>query len=88
MAQLHNLSIVVENTGKRLPIEEIDNSVTAKELLEALAGKINLPVGTNAVLIRKTTRKQLLPQQTLAEAGVESNETLIADFERTAGRTK
>lgn len=85
MAMLRDLSIVVENTGKRIPIEEIDNSVTARELLEALASKINLPVGTNAVLIRKTTRKQLLPQQTLADAGIEARETLIADFERTAG---
>jgi|GEM_PF-3496660 len=85
MAWLSNLSIVEESTGKRILIKEIDNSVTAKELLDALTSKINKPIGTNAVLIRKTTRKQLLPQQTLAEVGIESGETLIADFERTAG---
>lgn len=85
MATIRNLTIMVEHTGKRIPVEEIDGSVTAKELLEALAQKINLPVGTNAVIIRKLTRKQLLPQQSLGDAGIESGETLIADFERTAG---
>ncbi len=85
MANIKNLTIMVEHTGKRIPVEEMDNTMTASELLDALANKINLPAGTNGVLIRKMTRKQLLPNQTLKEAGVEDNETLIADFERTAG---
>jgi hypothetical protein len=37
------------------------------------------------VLIRKLTRKQLLPNQSLGNAGIEDGETLLADFERTAG---
>ena len=85
MATISNLTIMVENTGKRIPVEEIDGSVTAQELLEALAGKINLPAGTNAVLVRKVTRRQLLPHQSLSSAGVQDGETLIADFERMAG---
>ena len=85
MAKLYDLSIMVEHTGKRIPVNEIESSVTAQELLDALANKINLPTGTTSVLIRKLTRKQLLGSQTLASAGIEDGETLIADFERTAG---
>ena len=85
MAKIRNLRIWVEHSGKRIPVEEVEDSVTAKELLDALAARINLPTGTNAVLIRKLTRKQLLPTQTLGDAGIGDGETLIADFERTAG---
>lgn len=82
---IRNLTIEVEHTGKRIPVEEIDEAVTSQEFLSALAGKINLPTGTRGVLIRRITRKQLLPQQSLKQAGIEDGETLIADFERTAG---
>jgi hypothetical protein len=82
---IRNLTIEVEHTGKRIPVEEIDEAVTSQEFLSALAGKINLPTGTRGVLIRRVTRKQLLPQQSLKQAGIEDGETLIADFERTAG---
>ena len=85
--KIRNLTIMVEQTGKRIPVEEVDSSVTARELLDALASKINLPAGTNSVLIRKLTRKQILASQSLGEAGIEDGETLIADFERTAGRS-
>lgn len=85
MAMLRDLSISVEHTGKRIPIDEVDDSMTARELLVALADKINLPVGTAPTLTRRITRKQILSHQTLAQAGVESGEALIADFDRTAG---
>ncbi len=85
MATIRNLTIMVEHTGKRIPVEEVDDTMTANELLTALANKVNLPAGTRGVLIRKMTRRQLLPDQSLQNAGVEDNETLIADFERTAG---
>jgi len=85
MAMLRNLTIVVEHTGKRIPVNEIDGDVTATDLLNALAGKINLPEGTRGVITRKRTHKQILPTQSLQSAGVESEDTLIADFERTAG---
>lgn len=85
MSTLRNLMIVVEHTGKRIPVVEIDEDVTATDLIAALAGKINLPEGTRGVITRKTTHKQILPAQTLKSAGVVSDETLIADFERTAG---
>lgn len=86
MAILRNLTVVVEVSGNRIPIEEVDGAVKASELLQALTGKINLPHNTKGVLIRKATRKQILPDQSLESAGVGSGETLIADFERTAGR--
>ena len=82
---IRNLSIVTETTGKRFPVEEVDGDVKADELLNAFANKINLPAGTRGVLIRKVTRKQLIGSQTLSDAGIEDGETLIADFERTAG---
>lgn len=85
MAKIRNLTIMVEHTGKRIPVEEIDGSVTARELLDALANKINLPAGTTAELTRKLTHKKLLPNQTLNNAGIEDGETLIADYERRAG---
>jgi len=85
VAVIHNLTAIIENTGKRILIEEMVSNVTVQELLEALAYKINLPSGTQSVLIRQLTRQQLLPSQSLAEKGIEDGETLIADFERTAG---
>lgn len=83
--KIRNLTIMVEQTGKRIPVEEVDSNMTSRELLDALASKINLPAGTNGVLIRKLTRKQILATQSLGDAGIEDGETLIADFERTAG---
>ncbi len=88
MSTLRNLTIVVEHTGKRIPVMEVDAGVLAAELLNALAGKINLPTGTRGVLTRKRTHKQILPSQSLSSAGVEDDDTLIADFERTAGCTR
>ena len=85
MTTLRNLTIVVEHTGKRIPVNEVDGNMTATELLNALAGKINLPEGTRGVITRKKTHKQILPTQSLESAGVENDDTLIADFERTAG---
>ena len=85
MATLYNLTIEVEMSGKRIPIKEVNGSVKASELLEALTEQINYPRNAKGVLIRKATRKQILPGQSLDDAGVSSGETLIADFERTAG---
>ena len=85
MAILRNLTIVVEHTGKRIPVNQVDDQMTAEELLKALAGKINLPEGTRGILTRKQTHKQILPQQTLQTAGVVSDDIITADFERTAG---
>ncbi|MBK9781258.1 MAG: hypothetical protein IPP55_14585 [Anaerolineales bacterium] len=85
MATLRNLTIVVEHTGKKIPVNEVDGNMTATDLLNALAGKINLPEGTRGVITRKRTHKQILPTQTLEGAGVESDDTLLADFDRTAG---
>jgi hypothetical protein len=83
--EIHDIQIVIEGTGKRISATSIANTVTAKELLEAVADKFNVPANTGCVLIRKLTRKQLLPKQTLLAAGIQDHETLIVDFERTAG---
>ena len=85
MAQLHNLVIEVETTGKRIPVEQVDDQVTAQELFDAFAGRINLPAGTKGILSRKATHRQILPKQTLHEAGVQDRDVLVADFEKTAG---
>jgi len=85
MATLKNLTVIVEHTGKRIPVNQIDDQVTGQEFLSALADKINLPAGTRGIISRKMNRKQILAGQTLRDAGVEDSETLIADFERTAG---
>lgn len=85
MSTLKNLTVVVEHTGKRIPVNQIDDQVTGQEFLTALADKINLPAGTRGIISRKMNRKQILANQTLRDAGVEDNETLVADFERTAG---
>ena len=85
MTKIYNLTVFVEMSGKRLVIEAVNGEVTARELLEDLAVQINKPSTTKGVLVRKSTRKQMLPEHTLSEAGVQDNETLIADFEATAG---
>jgi uncharacterized ubiquitin-like protein YukD len=85
MGVIRNITIVVTNTGKRIGVEEIANSFTAVELIEAISNKINLPVGTRGIVIRILTRKQLLSGQTLKEAGIEDGETLEVDYDRTAG---
>ncbi len=85
MATLRDLTIVVEHTGKRIPVKEVDDQITAEELLIALGSKINLPEGTRGILTRKQTHKQVLPKQTLQAAGVTNEDILVADFERTAG---
>lgn len=84
---LRNLTIVVEHTGRRIPVIKVDKEVTAEELLTALAEKIELPSGTRGTITRFTTHKSIVPKQSLKEAGIQDNEVLIADFERTAGGT-
>lgn len=81
---LHNLRIQ-HSLEKSAPIEEIDSSMTAAELLNELSEKINLPSGTRGTLIRKSTGQIIPSWQTLAEAGVQNDEVLLADFERVAG---
>lgn len=85
MTTLRNLTIIVDHSGKRIPVNEVDGQLTATELLQALAGKINLPEGARGVITRKKTHKQILPAQSLDAAGVENDDTLIADFEKVAG---
>jgi hypothetical protein len=82
---IRDLKIVNQATNKTIPITSVSSDVTAKELLSAYATKIGLPAGTPGTLTRKLTRKQLLPEQTLGGAGVESGETLIADMEMVPG---
>ena len=83
--KIHNITLVVEHTGKRIPIAEVDDDVTVGEFLEALAGHTNLPAGTREVLVRKSTRKQMPSAQTFKAIGIENEEVLVVDFARTAG---
>lgn len=82
---IQNLVLEVEHTGKRIHEDSLNREMTVKELLRNIAYKVNLPAGTRGVLIRRLTRKQLLPQQTLNQVGIQDGETLIVDFERFAG---
>lgn len=83
--KIRNPTIVVEHTGKHIPIVELDGDITAQELSDVLANKINIPGGTNTVLIRKLTHRQLVPHQSLGDVGIKDKETLIVDSERLAG---
>lgn len=83
--QISNLKIVNQATNKTVPITSIDADVTAAELISAYANKVGLPANTHGTLMRKLTRQQLLPTQSLGSAGVEDDEVLIADMEMTPG---
>jgi hypothetical protein len=83
--KLHRLSLVDEATGKTAKIVQIDDHVTIEELVEAATHKFNVPSGIRGVVVRKLTSKQLSLTSSLFGAGIEDNETLIIDFERTAG---
>ncbi len=83
--QIQNLKIVNQATNKTIPINSIDADVTAGELLTAYMGQIGLPANTHGTLTRKITRLQLLPTQTLAAAGIEDGEVLIADIDMVPG---
>jgi hypothetical protein len=82
---LHDIIIVNDSTGKIANISEINADITAGELLEAYAQRVNVPVGARGVFVRKLTGKQLLNSQSLTNAGIEDKEVLVCDFERTAG---
>lgn len=79
--------IIIEATPNE--IIELDFSsltrLTVANILSAVAQKIKLPPGVVGTLIIKKTGKPIPPLMTLGEAGIEDNEVLIADFERTAG---
>lgn len=82
---LHDIIIVNESTGKTTNISEINADITAGDLLESYTQRVNVPVDTRGVFVRKLTGKQLLASQSLSSAGIEDKEVLVADFERTAG---
>ena len=77
---LRNLTIQhsLENTTS---ITEVSSSMTAGEILNALAERINLPPGIKGTLIRKSTGEIIPSWQTLANVGVQDGESLFADFD-------
>ncbi len=79
---IYNLTLVLENTGKSIPVIELSSEITIDELIQSLVKKNNLPFGTSGKLTRKITKKQLLPSQSLHEAGIEDGETLIVSLFR------
>ena len=68
-----------------IDIGELDSDVTAQALVNAVATKLALPIGTTASLIRKETNQQIPLWQTLREVGVQDGEVLEVSFERIAG---
>jgi len=79
---IRDLRVVLENTGKSVPIIEIDTSITITELLDALAEKVELPDLADGFITRKSNGKRLLRHQDLLEAGVKDGETLLASTDR------
>lgn len=75
---IKDLKIILEHTGKTVPIIEIDASVTVGELLEALAKKVDQSDLANGFLTRKSNGKRLLKHQDLREAGIKDGEVLLA----------
>jgi hypothetical protein len=76
---------------------DIENDITPLTFIKLLANDREIltrlaierswpvPVQEQEVLIRKLTRRQLLPDQTLGHAGIQDGETLVVDIERRAG---
>jgi len=83
--KIKNLSLISEQTGEKVLVSEVDSNVLVAELLNAVIKKLPLPINARGVIIRKKTYKQLLPGQSLGSAAIEDNETLMVDFEKTAG---
>ncbi len=81
MVEIRDLRIVIEHTGKTIPIIEMDASVSAQEFLAALAKETGEHQLVDGSISRKLTRKRLLPNQTFEQAGIESGETLIANLD-------
>lgn len=79
--QIRDITIVIEHTGKSIAVDKVDETMTASQLIATLGDRVNIPLGTKGILIRKLTNRQLLPDQTLESAGIEDREILIADFE-------
>ncbi len=77
MRKIRNLTIQIEQLDKTIPIVEIESSVTVSELLNALADKVNMPVlGTQGIVIRRATQKQLPPELSFNSIGVKNGEIL------------
>lgn len=83
--EIRNITIYVEPNGKNIPVTSVSGEVTVDELLSAISEKIKLPFGTSCYLIRRITRKELLLNETLNQAGIQDGEMLIFDYVRTAG---
>lgn len=85
MATIRNLSIINQATNKVTPVQAIEGTVTAGELLSAYAQQIGLPDNTRGKLVRKVNQVELQSNQTLEAAGVGDNETLIAYIDMVPG---
>lgn len=77
---IYNLTLIIESTGRRIPISLVESSVTVNELMEALAKKLKIKMPTDFDFIRYYTYQRLEHNQTLEESGVGDNEILIVEF--------
>lgn len=80
--KIRHITILVEQNGVRIPIEEVSATVTSQELLSNVAIKIDLPEVIDGALIRKLTRQKLMASQSLADADIRDGETLIVTLEK------
>jgi len=78
---LRNLIVIDEATNKQFNIQQIPSDKTAIQLLSSIAGKLGLSNGTTGTLYHKITEKKFGPNETLAEAGIEDGDVLLAKFE-------
>jgi len=81
---IYNTTLLVESTGKRIPVNLVSSNVTIYELVSALAEKINIKMPTNFDVIRYYTRQHLEHNLTLEACEIGDDELIIVDFQELA----
>jgi hypothetical protein len=85
MAPIRNLTIRNQVDGRSVPVESIEGDVRISELIEAYKAELGIPANQEVNLKRKATNRQLISVETIAGAGIQSDETLLAEMAYTAG---
>lgn len=82
---VRNLTIRNQVDGRTVPIQSIEGDVKISELIEAYKSQLGIPGNQDVKLKRKSTNKQLLPADTIQGAGIQDNETLLAEMDAIPG---
>ncbi len=77
---IRDITLIIKGVNKQISLKEVDETTTGNDLLAHLANAMDSPTNLSSILIRKLTNRQLLPNQTLGNLGVEDGEVLIADL--------